>query len=255
MPNEIDFSSLKDIERLSRAGEHGEWRRDFNRRFRSMLDGIYAEIQGQVREYSGKAGSPVSCGKGCTECCRHFVTIPVSHAIVIADYLTSSEDALSVFKRGYARWKNAIEENPEAMALVSRLETFSTMCAEVETSPQELLSEYHILGIPCPFLDGKKCSIYAVRPICCAAYFAVSPPEFCLVGSDMPATIFEVAPSQDELRRLSQITDPRLSWHQEPLPDIVYKILTRGLPEVAEEVFKLFDEEQKAMSRQPGGER
>jgi Fe-S-cluster containining protein len=253
MPNDVDFSSLKEIERLSRAGEHGEWRRDFDRRFRSMLDGMYAEIQKQVREYSSQAGSPVSCGKGCTECCRHFVTIPVSQAIVIADYLSANEDAMAGFKRGYARWRAAIEDNPEALALVAQMETFSTMCGEVEAVPQDLLSAYHRFGIPCPFLDGKKCSIYAVRPICCAAYFAVSPPEFCLVGSDMPATIFEVAPSQDELRRMSQLTDPRLSWHQEPMPDIVYKILTRGLPEVAEAVFRIFGEEEKAMSRQQGG--
>ena len=246
MPDTIDFSNLKDIERQSRQGEYGAWRKDYLARFRPSLEGIYGEIRSRLRDNLASLGAEVSCGKGCALCCQQFISIPVSHALLITEYLYASEPAMTTFKKGYARWRRAFEENPQAEALLARLETLTTMSAEVQLSPQPLLFDYHCLAVPCAFLDGKKCSIYPVRPIVCSAYYAVSPQQYCRADSAVPAEILEIRPGEDSLRKLSQLADPRLSWHQEPLAEIVYKLLTRGLPEVSEEVFRLFESEERA---------
>ena len=234
-----DLARIKDIERKARQGDFGAWRKEFVRRYRQELGGIYKEIREGARPYFDTPGG-ITCGKGCNTCCQHFISIPVSHAVVIADYLYASPKAMSAFLRGYERWRNAFGDNPDAAALLNSLEYYTTSSDEVATPPQELLSAYHTFAVPCPFLDGKSCAVYSVRPICCAAYFAVSSPALCEADSGMQATVFQITPSQANLRKLSQLADPRLSWHQEPMPELVYKLLTRGLPEVAEDVERLF---------------
>ncbi len=148
------------------------------------------------------------------------MSIPVSHAVLITDYLYASEKAMSTFLRGYEKWLRGFETNPQASAVLGRLEEYTSLSAAVKPYSQELLSEYHALAIPCPFLDKRECSIYPVRPVCCATYFSVSPPEYCLSDSATPATILEVKPSEANLRRLADLTDPRLSLHQESLPKL-----------------------------------
>ena len=241
MSASTDFARIKEVQRKARQGESGEWRKEHDRRYRQALESIFEETQVETRPYINTSEEGITCKKGCTHCCEHFVSVPVSHAVVIADYLYASEKAMSIFLRGYGKWRRSIEEDPQATAVFGDLQEDTASAAVVKTSSQELLSAYHVLAIPCPFLDGGRCSIYAVRPVCCAAYFSVSPPEHCLADSTTPATIFEVTPSQANLRKLAQLTDPRLSLHQESLPKLVYKLLTTGLPEVALEVERLFN--------------
>ena len=60
-----------------------------------------------------------------------------------------------------------------------------------------------------------------------------------------PAVLLQITPSRSNLRKLSELTDPRLSLHQESLPKLVFKLLTDGLPEVAVEVARLFDPQRQ----------
>jgi len=235
-----DLARIKGVQRKARQGESGERRKEYTRRYRQVLEHIFEEIRQEIRPYIDSPQEGISCRKGCTHCCEHFVSVSVSHALLIADYLYASNKAMSAFLRGYSRWICAIEDNPQASAVFSSLEEHTTSAAIVNPYSQELLSAYHAFAVPCPFLDADQCSIYPVRPVCCAAYFAVSPPDYCRADSDTLATIFEVAPSQANLRRMAELTDPRLSLHQEPLPKLVYKLLTQGLPDVVLEVENLF---------------
>ena len=236
-----DLLRIKETERKARQGEPGAWRKEFTRQYRQILERIFEEIREEIRPYIDSPEEGITCKKGCTHCCEHFVSIPVSHAVLITDYLYSSEKALSSFLRGYDRWVRVIEDNPQASAVFSSLEEHAASTAIVKPYSQELLAAYHVFSIPCPFLDRSQCAIYPVRPVCCAAYFSVSSPEYCQSDSATPATILEVKPSEANLRKLAELTDPRLSLHQENLPKLVYKLLTNGLPEVILEVERLFN--------------
>jgi len=236
-----DLPRIREIKRKAHQGDAGVWRKEFTRQYRQVLEHIFEEIRAETRPVFNSSEEGITCRKGCTHCCEHFVSIPVSHAVLITDYLYSSEKALSVFLCGYENWLRGLETKLQASAIFSRLEEYTSRSAAVKSYSQELLSEYHALAIPCPFLDKRACSIYPVRPICCATYFSVSPPEYCRSDSDTPATILEIAPSQVNLRSMVELTDPRLSLHQENLPKLVYKLLTNGLPELFLEIQKLFE--------------
>jgi len=236
-----DLASIKEVQRKARQGDLGVWRKEYARQYRQVLERIYEEIQEEIRLYLNIPEEGITCRKGCGTCCAQFVSVPVSHAVLITEYLYASEKAMSTFLHGYDRWLRCFENNSQAATVFSRLEEYTASAAAVKHYPQELCIAYHALDVPCAFLDRGQCSIHAVRPIVCAAYFAVSPPEFCRADSDTLATILEVAPSQVNLRKLAELTDPRLSLHQESLPKLVYKLLTIGLPEVVLEVERLFN--------------
>lgn len=241
MSASTDLARIKEVQRKARQGESGERRKEYSRRYRQVLEQIFEEIRQEIRPHMDPPVEGITCKKGCTYCCAQFVSVPVSHALLITDYLYASEKAMSAFLLGYDRWIRAIEDNPQASAVLSSLEEYTTSAAAVKHYPQELCVAYHALDIPCAFLDRGQCSIHAVRPVVCASYFAMSPPDYCRADSDTLATIFEVAPSQANLRKLAELTDPRLSLHQEPLPKLVYKLLTQGLPAVFLEVERLFN--------------
>ncbi|RJO60731.1 MAG: YkgJ family cysteine cluster protein [Dehalococcoidia bacterium] len=241
MSASTDLALIKEVQRKARHGESGEWRKEYTRQYRQVLEHIFGEIQEEIRPYSDSPEEGITCRKGCTHCCEHFVSVSVSHALLITDYLYASGKAMSAFLRGYGKWLRTIEDNPQAAAVFSSLEEHTASAAVVKPYSQELLSAYHACTIPCPFLDAGQCSIYPVRPVCCAAYFSVSHHDYCRADSDTLATIFEVAPSQANLRRMAELTDPRLFLHQENLPKLVYKLLRASLPEVVLEVERLFN--------------
>ncbi len=241
----IDFAAIKEIQRKSRQGEAGRLRKEFNRSYRALLDSSYEEIRGNVSGYISSTGESVTCAKGCAYCCEHFVSVPVSHAIVATDYLYASENAMSAFLRSYPAWLSAIEDNPAAKAVFDKLEEDTTLRAIVKQSSEKLRSAYHHFAIPCPFLVSKRCSIYPVRPIACAAFFSLTSPEFCLAENEIPVVHFQAVPSPAKLKRMSELTNYRLWAHQESLPKLVYRLLTVGLPEVSREVDKLFNTPQQ----------
>jgi Fe-S-cluster containining protein len=235
-----DLARIKEVQRKARQGEYGERRKEYTRQYRQVLELIFDEIGAEVRSYIDSGEGLITCNKGCGTCCSQFVSVNVSHALLITDYLYASERAMSTFLNGYNRWLRDFENSPKAMSVLSNLEEYTTATSVVKHYPQELCIVYHALDIPCPFLERGQCSIHAVRPVVCAAYFSVSPTEHCRPDSTIQPLILEVPPSQEYLRKLAELTDPRLSLHQEPLPKLVYKLLTQGLPEVASEVEKLF---------------
>jgi len=116
--------------------------------------------------------------------------------------------------------------------VLSKLEECTTYSLMVKSTPQDLLTEYAGLNLPCPFLDENKCSIYPVRPICCASHHSVSPIEWCAPGSSEQPMIYEAMPAREDLIELNHLTEAALSLHQETMPVLVYSLLTIGLPGV-----------------------
>ncbi|MGC4093911.1 MAG: YkgJ family cysteine cluster protein [Polyangiaceae bacterium] len=85
----------------------------------------------------------VACGAGCSHCCYQSVSVSAPEAFAIYDYLQGalSPDQLVELSRRIV----ATDERTRGLAAEQRL------------SPD----------LPCPFLEGTQCSIYAVRPLPC----------------------------------------------------------------------------------------
>jgi Fe-S-cluster containining protein len=241
-PQTPDLSLIKEIKSQSLRGAMGVQRKEYVRRYRQTLELIYDEIKTASGPYLQSGGDKhITCGKGCTSCCFQFVSVNLAHALLIVDYLYSGYKAMPVFLKGYEQWLSSFENNPRAMPVLNSLEESTTRAAAMKHYSQELCTDYHKLDIACPFLDEGQCSIHEARPVVCASYFSVSPVEQCRADSDSPPFILRHTPSEIYLRRMAALADIRWYTHQEPLPTLVYKLLTQGLPEVSRQIEGLFE--------------
>ena len=222
----------------------GNEKEAFLRSYRRVLGIIYDEIDAEVYDHCNFFKYDVTCRKGCSACCHQFISVTVSHAALVADFLYANKKAMANFRSSYEAWLKSFENSPEAAAVLRELETNTTQAAAMRHDKQELLAAYHKLDIPCPFLDSGECSIRAVRPVSCAAYFAVSPVERCLPDSPLPPLVLDVTPPEQYLKTMAGAGLRKIYSHQEPLPKLVHKILTAGLPQVVKDVELLFEMEQ-----------
>jgi len=227
------------IERSAHQGEYGIWRKTFCRDYREVMVRICRAAAAEQEAYITSLSSSVSCHKGCVYCCSQYVSISIAHGLVITDYLYKHQEFLDHFLRRYEKWLQTLAGTP---ALVT-LEQYTTFSPVVRRTPQALLDDYAKLDVPCPFLLNSSCTIYAVRPICCASHVAISPPEFCMAENADSALICEMVLSSDGLRELALLGDRMLTMHQESLPFLVYRLLTEGFPEVTRKL-ELLTKEQ-----------
>ena len=219
---------MKKTEMEARRGSYGAWRRDFCREYGAIASRICREAYEGHKTYLDSLGTAITCRRGCAYCCSHYISISLGHGLVIADYLYAHPEALEAFLGRYEKWRHATAGAPA----LRTLEQYTTFSAVVRGTPQALLDDYAGLGVPCPFLAGGACSIYPVRPICCASHFSISPPQRCREGSPEQPLICEATPSPEGLRRLAALGEPALWLHQETMPSLVYRMLTEGLPEI-----------------------
>jgi Fe-S-cluster containining protein len=237
----LDLSRIKSIKSQSLRGAVGAQRAEFDRQYRQTLELIFDEIKTATGPYLKSGDKHITFYKGCDSCCSQFISVNLSHALFIVDYLYSGYKAMPVFLKGYEKWSSSFENNPGAMAVLNNLEEYTTRSAAMKPYPQEGCTDYHKLDIPCPFLDQGVCSIHEVRPVVCASYYSLSPVEHCRPDSASPPLIFSHTPSEIYLRRLAGLADMEWYTHQEPLPKLVYKLLTQGLPEVSREIGGRFE--------------
>jgi len=219
---------IASIERAAYQGSYGAWRRDFCQRYREVLTRICREAAAEQDEDIVAMGAAASCHKGCAYCCSQYVSAPLAHGLVITDYLYTHPKLQDPFLLRYEKWRRALAENTTLQAL----EQYTTFAPVVRRTPQTLLDDYAKLNIPCPFLADNICVVYPVRPICCASYVSLSPPDYCLPDSSDLAMICEARISSDSLYELAMLGERALTVHQESLPSLVYRLLTEGLPEV-----------------------
>ncbi len=154
----------------------------------------------------------VSCGRGCSRCCHHFVTSV--HAL----------EVLSVYENLRA------QDNLEALmqACQKRVEDFDAwveFCEETypERTPSEredlALEHYYDERLPCPFLeDDGACGVYPDRPMTCRMYLASSPPEYCEAENvtDERADVFTIPADESIAVRLERLDRSADYWGHSP---------------------------------------
>ena len=226
---------ISKIELEAHRGEYGAWRKDYCKSYRATADRFCRQALLEARAYLDSQGSVASCRKGCAYCCVQYISISLGHGLVIVDYIYNNPFLLEPFLRRYEKWRDVTSDN----VALQNLERYTTLSPVVCRTPQNLLDEYAKLEVSCPFLAQDACTIYPVRPICCASHMSVSPPERCRASSILQPLICEATPSPAGLRELAALAEPVMSLHQETLPSLVFRLLTEGLPEVMRKLEKL----------------
>jgi Fe-S-cluster containining protein len=123
-------------------------------------------------------GVPVTCSKGCSACCYQIVPVSEVEAIHLANLISGMRpDRRAAVEARFAG----------AAAKLKAAGLFDDLSNGTET-PRERRREaayaYFSLGIPCPFLEDRACSIYEHRPLRCREFLAVSSPAFCDTAGD-----------------------------------------------------------------------
>ena len=133
----------------------------------SHMTDVYAAYDAYVAAALKSEDRKVTCKKGCSGCCRHFVD-SVEPFELMAIHLAIRRDPrypdlLVAFHRRASLFENLRRE-----------------AGEGEEADDKALYRYFLRGAACPFLaaDGA-CGIYADRPMSCRMFFSESAPRFC----------------------------------------------------------------------------
>jgi len=122
------------------------------------------------------SGETVSCREGCAACCRQLVTLSAPEAMQLLECVEAMEGAgrRSAPQEAFATAAVAIE----AADLREPLMRLGDPALD-EASHFALARRYFALGLECPFLCDRRCSIYSQRFATCREYAVRTPAEQC----------------------------------------------------------------------------
>jgi len=216
-------------ENRENEGSYGSWRREFCRKYAALLDTTRKNTDRSLRAAVSAEGRQISCRKGCTFCCHHYVSVSLAQGMVIVAHLYRSKDLLQQFLDRYEEWREQAGVIAEEIdGIRNRALASSAPIASVINDTRPLSTRYFAASIRCPFLVDGLCSIYAVRPLACSGHHAVSPPEWCAPDSQQKPEIRRVMPDDRDLLGLIRVADPWLTLFELALPTMVYRLLTEG---------------------------
>jgi Fe-S-cluster containining protein len=124
-------------------------------------------------EQSVKAGKNISCKDGCASCCSQPVPVTELEALHLANVVKRMpESRQSRIRQRFADSQAALA----AAGLEGSLKEITNLDKE---SRRDIGIKYFSLGLNCPFLENKSCSIYSDRPLECREYLVTSEPKHC----------------------------------------------------------------------------
>lgn len=130
---------------------------------------LYDEYQ---QELQVALAGPVTCRRGCSRCCCHWVEDVYSFETeIVATYICQQEPS---------RIPAIIKRLSDDCAAFERLDRTLQVESTDDDPIDRLLFSFHRLQRRCPLLDRNgNCSIYPVRPITCRSYVSLTPPQWC----------------------------------------------------------------------------
>jgi Fe-S-cluster containining protein len=133
---------------------------------------------------SAKRGSPAACRPGCDACCRQLITISPLEAHAIAEDVHRSPQLQMRTEAALQKWRSDLAWRLDLNDAVEHFRQADGYVSGPEGGRLE--ADYWAAGIPCPFLDDGRCSIYEVRPFNCREHYVLSEPLLCRVSLDAP---------------------------------------------------------------------
>lgn len=135
------------------------------------LPELYRHYDGFVQAVLATGEERISCSKGCSHCCSHYVTSVEPYELLFL-HGRIREDArypgrIIALHRRVGLFKSLLKSADDDDAL-----------AEEE---DKALYRYYLRGQPCPFLQaGGVCGVYESRPMSCRMFYSLSHPSLCI---------------------------------------------------------------------------
>lgn len=131
-----------------------------------LVPPLYAAYGAYVSAVLPTSNTPVTCARGCSHCCRHYVT--------------SVEPYELLFMHGRVRADAGYPSR--VIGMHRRAELFRSLrdARGGDDAEDRALHRYYLRDKPCPFLGpGGACGAYEARPISCRMYYSLSHPSLC----------------------------------------------------------------------------
>lgn len=204
VPQEARRIMHRIVEKLS-ALERCEFSTPLDRRFRLL----FSEAVGLVERYQeaiiDSSGYTLSCKRGCSICCCHWVEdVNSFEAAIIADFLrTTVPQKIGKIVRQCESDCREIERLESLVA--NKLQEHDAAPANRFVDPIDLLlSVFYQMRRPCPLLSADgSCSIYEVRPLTCRIYLSFSDPLRCdpeyINASLVPTCLIDLSEAANRL--------------------------------------------------------
>jgi Fe-S-cluster containining protein len=113
----------------------------------------------------------ISCKAGCSICCKQLVPLAPAEVFFIVDRL------LRIPAEQRRVPLECFQKNEERLASTDVITTIRE--AKNSDGSNEIGCRYFQLGLYCPFLLNRSCSIHQWRPLACREYNVTSPAELC----------------------------------------------------------------------------
>lgn len=128
----------------------------------------------------------VPCRKGCDSCCKNFVSVTLSEALIIQIRLEKEK-----------RWEEVKKKCTELLSYSQNANPLT----------------WFYMAIDCPLLKNHECSVYSVRPVQCSTHFVSSKKEHCDPESIEPGVYYDRTLQSDHnefTKKLSELTNDGL---------------------------------------------
>jgi hypothetical protein len=221
------FAVNKEIAYL---GEIGGKREQFCLDFFKRKQASFADIARTQLYMTSQARETIACRQVCVYCCSMLIVATVQECELIVYFLYTHARAMADFLARYPDWREGIRRGGE---LYQRCLDRGDQDTQLKTSDRfksektAALEAYYAQNLPCPFLGHGMCSIYEVRPCACAGHVAVSPPDYCRVGSPIKAVTRHAFPGevmQDASFYFGKLKSQATTF----MPLTVYELLRHG---------------------------
>jgi hypothetical protein len=228
---------FKEIEGKEKKDAHGVWRQVFCKKYVEVLSRIQSNTYNSLVEKLSLKGETITCRRGCTHCCYHYVAVSLAHGIVIVDYLYKSRDLLKQFIEMHEKWRRKGHSISNSIDQIRTQSLSASMPIDRVLAETRPLSERYLdSNIQCPFLLDHRCIIYDVRPLSCSGHYSASPPDCCAPAMRQKPVIYNMVPRDEDLIELMQLADPRMLLFELTLPTMVHKLLTQGAASMISEM-------------------
>ena len=212
---------------IAYKGKIGLMRAEFSRDYIARKQVVFREIEKNLADQTAARGEKITCQKGCSYCCSQNISGTLQEADPIVYYLYQHEAEFTNFVRAYPVWREKIRGFDAVFNSIGDI--YKKFSAEGPTENnlqayQAITTRFLEQNIPCPFLNEGSCSIYAVRPWCCASVASTTPGEWCSPVINGTPSIYTSYLRPDEIPFFRDTKDRTIV----SIPLSVYEILQGG---------------------------
>jgi Fe-S-cluster containining protein len=172
--------------------------------FKKSWSEILSLIDRYKKEIVDASVIKLSCKKGCTACCLHWVEdVNSFEAEIMAEYLKEHHPGkVCCIVTQCGKDEKTLRDLNEIVE--SKLAAAHSDPSAATIDPVDLLlASFYRLRSPCPLLDNGLCLAYPVRPLTCRMYVSFSAPERCdpayIDKDEIPTYLFDLEEAADSV--------------------------------------------------------